>query len=364
MRNSERSTFRRCRLKWHWSYNARLTPDREKGALSFGSLVHEALAEYYPPGRERGPHPAGTFAKLYDANTRRFEQWDDEGNAIDARELGIAMMEGYVAEYGKDDHIEIIAPEMALDVDVYDANGNYLATWVGRGDAAFKDLAKSTRTRPWTGFLEHKTAKTIDEAVPVISGYGEQALSYWWGGTIVLRHLGLLADGAHVTGVRFNWLRKALPDTRPRNADGHALNKPSKEALLVACQHLGLALPKRPTVADLSDALRMAGRNPDLYGEPSARQPRPLFHREDLAFSQHELASINRRLRVEAAEMAMVRSGKLPIYKNPTKDCRWDCPFNAACEVHEMGGDYKEILAHEFIKWDPYEGHELLEERS
>jgi len=69
------------------------------------------------------------------------------------------------------------------------------------------------------------------------------------------------------------------------------------------------------------------------------------------------------RIRQEAKEMRLVRQGKLPIYKNPTKDCDWDCPFKEACELHEMGGDWESVLELEFDTWNPYSDHDLLEER-
>lgn len=364
MRNSERATFRRCRFKWHLSYNVRLGPQRVKGALTFGSLVHLALADFYPPGRKRGPHPARTFEALYAAQPEVFNQWDEEGNKVPALELGIAMLEGYVNCYGKDDHIEIVAPEMAIDVDVFDAQSNYVCTWVGRGDALYKDLLRSTRSQPRYGFLEHKTAKTVETELSIVSGYGEQGLSYWWAGSIMLKHMGLIKHEDQIDHVLFNWLKKSLPSDKPRNAQGHVLNQPKKEALLIACETNGLDVPRKPTVDVLWQILEAAGFNPEVYGEPSKRQPSPLFYRDELDYGVRERQEINRRIRLEAMEMARVRDGKLPIYKNPTKDCKWDCSFHPACEVHEMGGDWQSILDLEFVEWFPYEGHELLEDKS
>ena len=358
LRNSERATYRRCRQKWKWTYDERRAPEVEKGALTFGTLIHLALAEYYPPGVKRGPHPALTFRAVYKEHAREFAQWDEEGNRVDALELGIAMCEGYVDKYGKDPHIEILQPEISMQVDVYDNFGNYLCTWVGQGDAAYRNLLTGR-----TGFLEHKTAKAIEEELRINTGYGEQGLSYFWAGDLYFHHNGWLKTGEQLDHVMFNWLKKALPDERPKNAAGHALNKPKKEALVAKAQEFGFQT-KGALVEDLCNMLKSKGFNPDLLGEPSARQPKPLFHRFPLEFTTGELASINKRIRGEAYEMAMVRAGKLPIYKNPTKDCSWDCPFKEACEIHEMGGDWKSVLELEFTTWDPYASHELLEEKS
>jgi hypothetical protein len=326
-------------------------------------MIHEALAGWYIPGRARGLHPAVTFNRLYNAQPEQFNQWDDEGNKIPALDLGIEMCEGYVREYGKDDHIEIIAPEMSLEVDVFDSAGNYVCTWVGRGDALYKDLARSSRSNPKVGFLEHKTAKTMDQSTSIISGYGEQGLSYWWAGSIVMQHLGVLPEGAQIDHVLFNWLRKGIPSTKPRNARGMVLNQPKKDALLKACSDAFIDVPRKAKVEDLWELLKAEGIDPVQYGEVSKVQPSPLFHRDSLDYGSSAKEEINKRIRLEAGEMARVRSGKLPIYKNPTKDCKWDCPFHAPCEVHEMGADFRSILELEFQDWDPYDGHELLEEK-
>jgi hypothetical protein len=324
LRNSERATYRRCRLKWQWSYERRLSPQRDSGALTFGSLVHGALEHYYPPGRKRGVHPAKTFADLY-KEYGDFSQWDEDENKVDALELGVSMLTEYVDLYGKDDGIYIVQPEQAVQVDVYDRQDNYVCTWVGVIDAVYVDLLHSSRSRKVFRLLEHKTAKTIDETMRVNSGYGEQALSYFWATDLWLHHEELLPEDQHLEGVTFNWLRKALPDNRPVNEDGHALNKD---------------------------------------GSVSKLQPKPLLVRYPMDFGPDELSSINKRIRAEAWEIAQVKAGKLPIYKNPTRDCAWDCPFVEACELHEMGSDYEDMLRYEFIHWNPYEAHELAEEKT
>ena len=358
LRNSERSTYRRCRQKWAWSYLEQREPKARRGALSFGSLVHAALEVYYPPGAKRGPHPAEAFAEMYDAQQDEFEQWDEEGNRIPARDLGITMLTEYVNLYGADTFLEIVAPEQTYAIDVLNKKGEYLATMVGTFDA----LAYNVKTGRYV-LLEHKTAKSIEE-VQINSGYGEQGLTYFWAADITLHHIGALPADEHVDGVLFNFLRKAVPDQRPRNSEGHYLNKPKKDALVRACKQEGLpltgtmeALAQRLTGIGWSDA-KIA-----RLGEVSKIQPSPLFNRQELLLGPHEMQRINTRIRNEAWEMGQVRDGKLPIYKNPTKDCSWDCPFYTACELHEIGQDYEAVLDFDFKPWNPYDAHELEAER-
>lgn len=309
IRNSERSSFRRCRQRWFWSYVLLRRNKRRSGALTFGDLIHQALAKRYRPGAKRGPLPARTFMKLFQENASDFSQWDEDGNRIPADELGAVMLHEYVKLYGKDEHIKVIHPEMHFAVDVYDRRGRYLCTIVGSVDCVIENLLTGRK-----GLWEHKTAKAIEQ-VQVISGYGEQALSYLWGMTMWLRHLELLGEDERLEMVMFNFLKKSLPDERPTDENGMALNQ---------------------------------------NGTVSKRQPPPRFDRQEFIVDEGMFESFNRRIRAEAWEMIRAREGKAPIYKNPTKDCSWDCEFYDVCEIHEMGGDWEGVLDLEFVAWDPY----------
>lgn len=322
-------------------------------------MVHGALAAWYIPGKKRGQHPAEAFIEIYDADCDSnggvgFDQWDDEGTRIDARELGWAMLTEYVNEYGNDSDWEILQPEMAFQIDVYDKQGRYLCTLVGSVDGPARN-----RKTGRIALFEHKTAKSIKE-VRINSGYGEQGLTYWWALNMWLRHIGELKEGQLVDQVIYNFLRKGFPDERPRNANGYALNKPKKDDLIAALAAKDIYLPGKPTIELLTSACTEAGIQPELLGEISAKQPAPLFDRQPLELGETELLRFQRRLRMQAWEMNEVRAGRIPIYKNPTMDCDWDCPFKFACEIHEMGGDHEAVLEFEFKEWSPYEAHELM----
>jgi len=324
VRNSERAKFKECRQAWHWGYNHSLEPVHRRTALTFGQLSHDSLAGWYIPGRERGVHPAETFEKLYSENEEEFSQWDDEGNKVDALELGLAMMNGYVERWGDDPMIEIVQPEMAFQIDVYDDKNGYLGTLVGRFDA----IGLNLRTGRYFVF-EHKTGKRI-EVVRINSKYGEQGLSYFWAARYwVQNELGKSID---LSSVGWNWLRKAMPDVRPQDEDGYYLNKPTKAEK------------------------RLFGE--DYPGSISKRQPPPLFQRQEMRLGPNQLDTFNRRLRRELFEIALTREKKLSIYKNPGDHCNW-CQFKDVCELHEMGADWEDVLHMEFHKWQPYSDHEL-----
>lgn len=357
VRTTERGRFKECRQAWQWQYVDRLEPVQRSKALTFGGVVHEALARWLPPGRKRGQHPAEAFAEIFDEQGEDFMQYDEDDAQLDARELGIAMLTGYVKHYGKDPDWEMVQPEMNFQIDVHLKDGTYLCTYVGTFDGVARSRSTGRLFLP-----EHKTAKSIS-MVRINSRYGEQGLSYWWAANMWLRHLGFLKEHERIDHVKFNFLRKALPDERPTDGDGYRLNKPKKEALLEACAAHDLYLPGKPTVEQYRQALIDNGIDPDQYGEVSAKQPAPLFERQELTFGSNTLATFNRRLRMEAFEMKQAREGTLPIYKNPGQHCDW-CAFQAACEVHEMGGHWQDIIALDFKAWDPYEQHELEAEHS
>ncbi len=353
LRTSERSTYRSCRQQWVWHYVQRWETTRKRPALDFGTLAHEALAERYPPGKKRGPHPAKTFARLFDENPV-LPQYDDDGELLESRELGIAMMEGYVDLYGEDKDIKILQPEMTFQIDIHDAQGHYLCTFVGSMDAVGWDNETGKMI-----MLEHKTGKRIEQ-VTVNSKYGEQAISYAWAMMVMGRYHDLLGPDEVVSAIRFNWLRKAMPDDRPENAQGLKLNRPKKDVLVAECEALGLNA--KGTVEVLSYRLAQEGVDVEQLGEVSGKQPPPLFERQDLPFGEAELVNWHKRIRAEAWEMDKVRRGLIPVYKSPGDACKF-CSFKDVCEIHEMGGYWKDALLMEFTKWDPYADHnEAMEE--
>jgi hypothetical protein len=264
------------------------------------------------------------------------------------------MMNGYVEEYGKDPLIEIIQPEMAFQVDIYDKAGLYLVTLVGRFDAVMRNLRVNR-----TAVFEHKSTKRMEE-VFLNSKYGEQGLSYWFACNLLLRHQGVIGEDEWVDGVTYNWLVKRMPDERPVNSMGQRLNKPKKDDLLAKCDELGIDIPRGyRNVNGLTDLLVAEGVDVVQLGMPSERQPGPLYGRQEMLLDAGSGNMFGKRLRREAVEILWARERKLSIYKNPGDHCRW-CQFKDVCEIHEMEGDWRSMFELDFHTWDPYSDHELL----
>ena len=356
LRNSERVTYLRCRQKWEWGWLQGWTPKVAAPALRFGTLIHEALAAYYKPGKRRGPHPAKTFRKMYDEELEevsRFGFRDEDGEWQDAGVMGIDMLEHYVEHYRGDPHIEVIAPEQPFRVDLSKSNGKgYLVTPVGTFDAIIRNLETGK-----IGLFEHKTATAISTAHLSLD---EQAGTYHALAGSWLHEQGLLKKGEEIDFILYNYLRKALRDDRPRNEAGQYLNKPTKADLFEAADELFVETHPKMTLEQLRQAYVDAGEDPDLHGQVSKSQPPPYFEREPVWRDEHDREQLLFRIRAQAWEMKEATEGRLPIYKRPTPGCSGGmgeskCAFFDVCELHETGSDWEEMMELTLTRWDPYE---------
>lgn len=295
-----------------------LVPKTETvNALWFGTGIHLALAEWYcGPGTKRGPHPSETWEKYVQDDMRYMRTATSldyrEDRYIEAGKLGTAMLSGYVKKYGADESWHVIAPETPFQISIPSRSGNrILATYAGTFDLVYRDLRDD---KIYLG--EHKTAKIIDtKHLPL----DDQAGSYWAVASTILENAGELKSGETIAAINYNFLRKALPDERPTNEAGQALNK---------------------------------------NGTISKVQPPPLLHREKVYRSPRERAHQIERIASEALWMNSIRGGKAPLYKTPTRDCSWDCSFYEMCLLHERGGDdWKDYKKAMFRVEDPYSAH-------
>lgn len=360
LRTSERRTFKRCVLRWWWSYRMGLRPvGSEATPLWFGTGVHLGLAEYYIPGLKRGRHPAETFAefagealhaiKVADADEFKVAEYED------ATSLGITLLEEYVKYWNGDQSWDFIQAEQTFSIDVpwprerqqlyvVDEDSGVMIQYKGTYDGVYRDLVDGR-----IKLLETKTAKAIQTTHLTLD---DQAGSYWAVATQTLRADGKIGPKEHISSITYNFIRKALPDERPRDWEGYATNKPVKADYATA---LNLEDVRKLKIEDLE---RMASsRGIRVLGERSKVQPLPIFQREDIPRTSAERASQLRRIQDEAIHMQAVRDGYLPLTKNPTRDCSWDCPFFQMCELQDRGGNWQDYQRIAFRQEDPYKDH-------
>lgn len=316
LRTSERRDFTSCRLRWFWAWEESLRPKVPGPALRFGSLVHAALEKRYPPGTKRGPHPAKTFAQLYEIeleNAYAFGFKDEDGKWNDAATLGEAMLNEFVKEYGKDEEWRVLASEQVFQMPIPGApNWMYVGTW----DGVWKHRV--------TGQIMLKEWKTTDSFWTNHLNLDEQASSYWTFAPGWLRKKKILEDEQKLKGILYTFLRKKLPDTRPRHpGTGERLNKD---------------------------------------GSISKQQPAPLFVRIPVFRDRKDRENLLERVVAQTKELDLIRSGDLMVYKAPSRFHCMGCPFQDPCELHEAGADYQPVLKGGYVKEDLYSAHEIRHE--
>lgn len=396
LRTSERRDFLRCPQKWFWAWRMGLRAmNDDPDALWFGTGIHQALAAWYcGPGEKRGPEPAETWSEYARESFRvikTLQDIDEEAEAkwVDAQQLGVVMMEEYVKLYGRDEHKLIISPEKTFklpvpwpsdqklypdaqaDIDL--PNGGMLFNYVGTFDGVWRDAD--------TGLIlldEHKTAAQIATGhLPL----DPQAGSYWAVAGRTLRQEGLIGPKEKLWGIEYNFMRKALPDERPRDAQGYATNKPVKSDYVAALVEAGAITPpelsaeggKRRAGNDLSSSALMAWKLDQLkimadhngitvLGERSKVQPAKNFERVQVHRTSKENVKQLLRMQHEGLHMQAVRDGVLPVLKNPDRTCNMGamrCQFYEMCEFDEAGGDWRDFAKEAFVVEDPYADHRL-----
>lgn len=306
--------YGRCPKKWYWRWLRGLTPIRQQfGALDLGTWVHSAFDMWYDFGYKRADTPlprcleviAGAemdVAKDQGATDALLEKAEDQAA------LGHAMLRAYQGWYGQDPDVCVVALETPLQFKLGDT-----AIFKLKPDMVFRDRERLF----W--LMEHKTAASIRTEHLVIDG---QARPYAAMAERALKNAGILRRDEELSGIVYNFLRKALPDERPRNADGKYLNK---------------------------------------NGSVSQKQPPPYFLRKPIKVSRRAKAVTLRRVMNDAEEMASlrdrIRNGSLApfdIRKTPHYSCHKTCDYFTACVTEEEGGDIRSLLRSTFRAGDPY----------
>ena len=320
-------TFKRCRQQWHWNFNDCIKPTEESPPLKFGDLAHQALALYYKPGIKRGPHPAETFERLFEA--RREHEYaegfkDEDGDWHNAGDLGVSMFERYVELYGAaDKQYKVISSEqiffVPLKVYIKD-HGTVKFRYVGTLDGVWQD-----RSSKEFFFPEHKTTKAIaTDALQM----DEQAGAYWTYAPKWLQRQGILKPGQMPTHIMYNFLRKWAPDPDQKyDPMGRKLNKD---------------------------------------GTVSKQQPAAAFKRWPVYRDRTDRENVHQRVLDEFTDMYLIRDGSPThkVYKNPgplfMPNCR-GCGYRDMCELHETGNDWEAMRDASMQSWAPYAAHELPE---
>ncbi len=318
VRTSELSSFKRCQARWWWGWVQGWDPNKTNDKLWFGSGIHVGLAKWYKKHFERGQDPRKTWLQfVQDENTyvKDNKGMPDEVEWISARDLGFAMLDHYLEEYGDDPAWDVIGTETPFQVQIQTPRirGGYFI-YVGTFDGAYRDEENNNALM----LMEHKTSAGAPNF-----GYleiADQPNGYFLVAEPSLRAQGLLGPDEHLDGIMYNYLRKTSPDDRPRNAQGQALNKD---------------------------------------GSVSKRQDTQRLWRHPVWRSLGQRKAMKEAIINTVEQMQAIREGKIKIIKNPTMDCAWDCSFFQMCQLHESGEDWQEFRDAMFHRRDVYKDHRL-----
>lgn len=363
VRTSERNDFKRCPWLWNESWVKGLTSRRTPTWSWFGTAIHAGLEARYKPGAKRGKRSAvlDAFEEACDNEVRKVYTEGGEledSEIVDGRELGRAMLNGYIDEYGPEKHIYVLHSEQSFQIDVPDPanpDGPPICVYAGTWDSVW--IIDGVY---W--IVDHKTRK----AFPANTDFydiNDQAGSYLWVAPEVLIHMGIMTkkEAKKIMGLQFNLLRKQMPSAREVQADGLVHNKPVKADYEAALSPV-MDLPARlPTIAVLEQWA--AERNIKVIGEVSKVQPQPLFKRVQVERSLRERVTQGQRVQQEALWMNKVRTGELPVFKTPTEDCV-RCQLFDYCQADEHDpAEAAEIAKVTLRNRDPYRDHREAMER-
>ena len=336
LRTSERGAYKRCEFLWNLTYNQRLKPMSTMPALRFGALVHKSLAAWYIPGVKRGKHPAEAFDEFYAEDMRKNDEIfgsysEDDERWVNAHEMGVAMLENYISEYGGDDDWEVIATEYPFETLVYkpwtydpnhppeaQATAEPWFHYVGVLDGIWRRRSDKTLWVP-----DHKTTGGIGPKTTRYLRLDDQAGSYWSYGVRAIVEAELMRKNEKLNGMLYNFLRKALPDERASKIVG------GKRVYL------------------------------NNNGSVSQKQPSPYFLRAPIYRDEFDRAEAMRRAEVDFQRMESLRTGEFELSKNPGPFTCPGCPVLDACELHETGNDYQGFIDQTMEPWDPYSEHEI-----
>jgi hypothetical protein len=361
IRTSERGDWKDCQWYWlqHW-VNGWTSPHSPTWSW-FGTAIHVALSVRYQPGKKRASvaDVLAAFDEALNGEVRRMYTEGiepDEEEMVDARELGRAMLIGYMQHYGRDQAWYVVHNEQPFQIYVPHPTkpDRYIAMYCGTWDLVIWDLVDKCYR-----IVDHKTRRSFPQHDWSFYDLNDQGGSYLWVAPEVLRHKGIFGPEDRLDGIVFNCLRKAMPDERPKDEQGIYRNKPKKEHYVTALARYGAH-----TKMKIVELEAMAGANRvKVLGEPSLQQPGPLFHRYTSHRDEGERVAQAQHVIDESRIMTLQRRGVLPVTKHPTEACP-RCPLFDMCQIDEK--DPAEAQAHAratLVQQDAYAEHRRAMQR-
>lgn len=349
VRTSERRSFKRCRKRWEYSYVEGLIPKGRNSKLWVGDYVHRALAVYYSGDPEPSADDAREFIGRYEFIQRADIGYNDlEEDERQRLNDDIALAQGILGHYfvWAPDHDDFTVREVEF----------YAEIPVGRGTVATLRADALIEKDDGYWLLEHKTTTGIDQD-SVWLEIDDQATTYTWAFTQLAEGRGhvLIEDklvpasewegrGAVLQGIIYNFLLKQVP----HEPEMTQKRLPSRGSVNQTC-----------TVEAYEQALRASFTSESIWPEEykdflTKLRLKKWFHRLPVYRGKDELAGFEELLLAEVGEIKRARVRPSVRYRNPTRDCGWDCPFFEVCKGELEG------LVMDFTKTEKFDKEEQI----
>jgi PD-(D/E)XK nuclease superfamily len=334
IRTSDRITFRRCRRKWNWYYSGRhnLRPQNESAPFWLGSGIHFSMEDFH--GYNKYGHPAEALA-AYEQATRKsgLIMPDDTNELLDLGQGMLNYYESWLAnrdplqtlwvdgepqvevnvliEIPKEDLLQAGCPQRILDL--------YTAIYYSM---TFDRTVIDDYRRLW--LIEYKSAKNFAWHHFETD---QQVSSYMWG-------MGIKYPEYPIAGTCYQQHKKQVPEP---------------PAFLSQTKRFSTSKRMKTTYAMYSTALaNLYGRSPSNWPEPNrlylewvlsqeTETADSLIKRDYVERNEHQIRNEYSKMLLEISEML---DPDIRLYPNPTRDCRWDCPFNLPCIHLDSGADW------------------------
>lgn len=339
-RTTDRSIFKSCRQKWHWTSFQRenYVPVVTPRPLEFGTALHEAWATYYDPDLwSLGPEQKQTLVEarfltvIQEQKSRYFAlqdnydlPWELEQEFEERKALGLGMLRNYVRWAPTVDNFTPVKVEVDFEVPITNpdtgeqmicACHGWPVFYQGRIDGIVRDI--------YGGYwiLEHKTAgQFMDDSFLVLD---DQCTSYAWA---------LAQIGVRVRGILYNEALKDFPEPPQmlksvRESRRFSVNRSQRTTYDIYLKTIQEAGENIAAYADFLEFLREKGNG--------------FFRRTTVYRNDGELEIVGRRIYDEACDQL---NPDLRIYPNPNRFSCMGCSFRQPCIAKQEGTDHEFIL--------------------
>lgn len=301
--------FRNCQKLYELRYLYGLVPNERPDTLTFGGLVHDALADWY------------NMLASWDDVVDREDRWkarirkaasEEKVDRVQAM-LAFGMVEGYTRRYIEEDrNIKIVAVEKVVEGKINNPKSrgqSQTFRFKGKVDLIFEEDGEL-----W--IMEHKTASRIDMAY----------IDRLWMDFQIALYKKYVEEtyGRPVVGVMYN----ALLKTQVRPKKGETVEEfEARRAALLAKSKTGKSNAKQQHAETKEEFMRK------LYGVYSNPD---MFHREPVLFDEDSIVEMESQL-WELTQAMLHSRRRQEFYRNTGYCYKWNraCQFLPICKSGE-----------------------------